>query len=98
MRCPYPTLLTSISRDSFPSHIFDAFLRCDVIADSQRLNRLVSTLDQNRERIRQILNRDSLRLLAYVLLNSDNAIEQERGLYLILVRSNDCPRTWRGVN
>lgn len=71
----------------FPSHIFDSLLRCGVIADLQYLNRLASTLDQNRERIREILHRDSLRLLAYVLLHSDNAIEQEKGLYLILVWS-----------
>ena len=90
-------LIFSLS-NRFPNHIFDSLLLRGVIADSQHLNRLVSTLDQNRERIREILHRDSVRLLAYVLLNSDNAIEQESGLYLLLVRSNGFPLTWRAVN
>lgn len=72
------------SRVIFPSYISDALLRCDFTADSQQLTRLVATLDQNRERIRDILHRDSLRLLAYVLLNSDDAIEQQSGLHLLL--------------
>lgn len=85
------SLLIFNSHDSFPNYISDALLRCDFTADSQQLTRLVSTVDQNRERIRDILHRDSLRLLAYVLLNSDNVIEQQSGLHLLLVRSHDFP-------
>lgn len=78
--------------------MFDALLRCDAIADSQHVNRLVLILDKRRGRIRETLHKDSLSLLAFVLLNSNNVIEQESGLYLLLVRSQNRPCFLRGVD
>lgn len=76
---------SNLVRDSFPNHLFDAVLQTELPFDSHHIRHLLSAIDTYGERIHEILCGDSVILLAYILLSSRDAVQQDTGLYFLLV-------------
>lgn len=76
--------VANVTCGSFPARLFDAILEAGVTVSSHNIQRLILALGKVRE-LHKSLNEDSIRLLAYILLTSDDKAEQERGLHLLLV-------------
>ncbi|KAE8381094.1 hypothetical protein BDV26DRAFT_289794 [Aspergillus bertholletiae] len=71
----------------FPSDIVELLLRDETPLQTDNVNEILSALDKNAAGIIQSLDVVSLRILAYLLLNSGIQVGQERGLYLLLDES-----------
>ena len=69
---------------SFPARLFDAILEDGATVSSHNTQRLILALGKVRQ-LHKSLNEDSIRLLVYILLTSDDKAEQERALHLLLV-------------
>ena len=76
--------VANVACGSFPARLFDAILEDGVTVSSHNTQRLILALGKVRQ-LHKSLNQDSIRLLAYILLTSDDKAEQERALHLLLV-------------